>query len=122
MSGDARAVATGETNHPFHLPAGFYNVRVSPDDLRAPQFTGGANVHVRPCETEHAELRQQAVLKVCGASGTINVWNDADGRRITGRAGEEIPLRLGVYNLELPGGRLVANYRVREGLNEVGCP
>jgi hypothetical protein len=121
-SAEAPPLATGETNREFQLPEGTYNVRVSPDDPRAAQFTGGGNVRIRPCEAERVELRQRAVLRVCGRSGEVRIWDDRDGGLTTGQAGAEIALPPGLYNLELPDGRLVANYEVREGLNDVGCP
>jgi hypothetical protein len=120
-SAQAPPAATGETNREFRLPTGIYNVRVARIDARADQFVGAHNVRVGACERVVTELRQRAVLLICGPPGTVEIFRDTDGRHFSGRTGIEIPLDPGLYNLRLPNGQYVANVEVREGQNRVGC-
>lgn len=118
---DSRPIATGQTNEPFLLPAGVYNVRISADDPRVNQFQGGTNVRVQPCTQSRSELKQRSVLLVCNPAGTFSAWNDATGQEFNGSAGTELALAPGRYNLRLSNGQWLGNLRVDAGVTRVGC-
>ncbi len=120
-AGGLRPVATGQTNQPFHLPEGVYNVRVSADDSRHLHFEGGHNILIRPCGQAHSELHPRASLLVCRPLGRVEAWNDVTGQRILGEAGQEILLQPGSYNLRLSDGRTIPNVEIGRGVTRIGC-